>query len=68
MFLYGVVGEVDEGVVVVLGGVLEGAETQVALTKEINLIVVSEHRPHPDVELSLVYQHGALDVFLDHER
>jgi hypothetical protein len=67
MFLDGVVGQVDEGVVVVFGGVLEGTKAQVALFEEEDFVVLCEQRPDANVELALVDQHRALYVLLHHE-
>lgn len=67
MLLHRVVRQVYEWVVVVFGRVLEGTKAQVTLTKEIDLVVLGEHRPHADVEFALVDEHGTLNVFLNHK-
>ena len=68
MLLDGVVGEVDEVVVDVLGGEGLGGGADVALAEEVDVHRFGQQRPHADVELPAVYQERPLHVLLDDER
>lgn len=68
VLLDGVVGEVDEVVVDVVGGEGLGRGADVALLEEVDVHRFRQQRPHADVELPVVYQERLLNVLLDHER
>jgi hypothetical protein len=42
-------------------------ESQVSFGKEVHLIVLGQYCPYPDIKFTLVYQHRAFNVFLNHE-
>lgn len=67
ILLDGVIGEVDEVIVDVLGGEGLCGGADVALLEEVDVHGFGQQGPDADVELSVVYQEGLLDVFLDDE-
>jgi hypothetical protein len=46
---------------------LTGRGPQVALLEHVQLMVLVDQHPHPDVKLPIVQQEWALNVFLDDE-
>lgn len=67
VFLDWVVGEVDEGISVVVCWIFLRRETEVALSEEEDFVVLGQQCPDSDVEFALFYQHRAFDVLLDDE-
>lgn len=67
ILLDGIVGEVDEVVIDVLGGEGLCGSADVPLLEEVNVHGFGQQGPDANVELTVVYQEGLLDVFLDDE-
>jgi hypothetical protein len=65
--LNGVVGEVDEVVVDILGRKGLGRGADVCLFEKVNGEVIGQQDPRSDVELAVVDQERSFDVFLDHK-
>jgi len=65
-----VVCQVDELIVQVRGVQAEAFRrcAQISLLKDIDLLLVREHRSHANIELAVVYQQRLLNVFLEDER
>ena len=69
LFLDSVVGQVDSRIVHVLevNAVLAARGPDVAFAEVVEVVVLVEEHPDPDVELTLANQQGPFDVFLNNE-
>ena len=53
--------------VLIIDRIICTRQPQVALWKEINILLLGEEYPHSDVELALIHQEGLLDILLNNE-
>ena len=67
MFLNGVVGEMNEVVVNIIGGEGLGGGSDVTLLEEIHMKFISEKSPYSYIEFSVLNQKGFFYIFLDHK-
>lgn len=69
VFLNRVIGQMHEVIVQVLRAHRVGLAggPQIALAEKINVVVLRQRHPNPNVELALVHEQGPLDVLLNYE-
>lgn len=68
MLLNGIVGEMYEVVVNIIGGEGLGGGPDVPLLEEVHMQFISQKSPYPYIEFSVLNQKGLFYIFLDHKR
>ena len=66
MLLDSIIGQVNRQVLLLLQSVRVARHPYIAFSEQVASMLMGDHNPQSHIEFALIYQHGQLDVLLDH--